>query len=65
MHFAGPCQGDTEANMISWMENTLGFSRTIVTELYKVQLLQSWREFYDMRDDDIDCVIAAMRLREK
>jgi hypothetical protein len=31
---AGPRQGDTEANTISWMENTLGFSRVVATELY-------------------------------
>jgi hypothetical protein len=47
--------------MISWMEHTLGFSRAVATELYRGQLLKSWKEFADVRDDDIDRVIAAIR----
>jgi hypothetical protein len=54
MHVPGPRQDDTEANMISWMEGTLGFSQAVVTELCRGQLLKSWREFADMRDGNID-----------
>ena len=61
VRLAGPRQGDTEANMISWMEHTLGFSQVVATELYRGQLLKTWREFADIRDDDIDRVIAAIR----
>ena len=60
MHVPGPRQGDTKTNMISWMEGTLGFSQTVVTELYRNQLLKSWKEFSDMRDDDINQVIKAI-----
>ena len=58
---AGPRQGDTEANMISWMTGTLGFSRVVATKLYQGQLLKTWKEFADMRDDDIDQVISICR----
>jgi hypothetical protein len=58
---AGPRQGDTEQNMISWMENTLGFSRVVATELYQGQLLKTWKDFGDVRDDDVDRMIAAIR----
>ena len=61
VRLASPRPGDTEANMISWMENTLGFSRAVATELYRGQLLKTWKEFADVRDDDIDRVIAAIR----
>ena len=59
MRVPGPRQGDTEANMISWMEGTLGFSRHVAVNLYQIQLLRTWKEFSDMRDDYIDQVIAA------
>ncbi len=61
MRVPGPRQGDTEANMISWMEGTLGFSRHVAVNLYQIQLLRTWKEFSDMRDDDIDRVIRAIR----
>ncbi len=61
VRLAGPRQGDTEANMISWMENTLGFSRVVATELYKGQLLKTWKDFADVRDDDVDRLIGAIR----
>ncbi len=54
IRLAGPCQGDTEQNMISWMENTLGFSRVVATELYRGQLLKTWKDFGNVRDDDVD-----------
>ncbi len=40
--------------MISWIEHTLGFSQVVVTELYRGQLLKTWKEFADVRNDDID-----------
>ncbi len=46
--------------MISWMEHTLGFSRVVATELYRGQLLKTWKEFADVRDGDIDRVITAI-----
>ncbi len=46
--------------MISWMDHTLGFSRVVATELYRGQLLKTWKEFADVQDDDIDQVIAAI-----
>ncbi len=46
--------------MISWMENTLCFSRVVTTKLYRGQLLKTWKEFPDMRDNDIDQVISAI-----
>ena len=57
----GPCQGDTEANMISWMEGTLSFSQAVATELFTGQLLKSWHKFANMRDNNIDQVISAIR----
>ena len=47
--------------MISWMKGTLGISRNVATELYRGQLLKSWKEFSDIRDDNIDQVIAAIQ----
>ncbi len=61
VRLAGPRQGDTEANMISWMEHTLGFSRVVAIELYRGQLLKTWKEFGDVHDDDINQVIVAIR----
>jgi hypothetical protein len=60
MHVPGLRQGDTEANMISWMEGTLGFSQDVATNLYQNQLLKFWKEFSDMSDENIDRVIAAI-----
>ncbi len=47
--------------MISWMENTLGFSRVVATELYRGQLLKTWKDFGDVLDDNVDRMIAAIR----
>jgi hypothetical protein len=58
MRVPSPRQGDTEANMISWNEGTLGFSQTVATELYQGELLKSCS---DMRDEDIEQVIAAIQ----
>ncbi|KAL3816597.1 hypothetical protein ACHAXA_001500 [Cyclostephanos tholiformis] len=52
--------GDTEVNVIFWLEHTLGFSRAVATELYKGQLLKTWKDFVDVRDDDVDRMIAAL-----
>ena len=61
VRFAGPRQGDTEVNMISWMESTLGFSRAVATELYNGQLLKTWKDFGDVHDNDINRMITAIR----
>jgi len=39
IRFAGIRTGDTEQNMIRWMEHTLGFSQEVATVLYQGQLL--------------------------
>ena len=51
--------------MIRWMEHTLGFSREVATVLYQGQLLRSWKDFSDVRDDDVDRMIAAIRRDQK
>ena len=51
--------------MIRWMENTLGFSQEVATMLYQGQLLRSWKDFSDVRDDDVDRMIAAIRRDQK
>jgi hypothetical protein len=51
--------------MIRWMERTLGFSREVATVLYQGQLLRSWKDFSDVRDDDVDRMIAAIRRDQK
>ncbi len=61
IRLAGPRPGDTEQNMISWMEHTLGFSRVVATELYRGQLLKTWKDFSNVRDNDVDRIFAAIR----
>ena len=51
--------------MIRWMERTLGFSREVATVLYQGQLLRSWKDFSDVRDNDVDRMIAAIRRDQK
>ena len=46
--------------MIFWMEHTLGFSREVATVLYRGQLLKTWRDFGNVRNDDVDRMIAAI-----
>ncbi len=61
VRLAGPHQGDTKQNMISWMEHTLGFSRVVMTKLYRGQLLKTWKDFGNVRDNNIDQMIAVIR----